>query len=88
MNMLIWIPFFLIILMAFYIILSYRLDTQAAENLKNRSYTYQLYAMRYVRSGDFQSLNEDAEKTASHLSEYISKIRLSVFLPIWTDIIH
>ena len=71
--MLIWIPFFLIILMAFYIILSYRLDTQAAENLKNRSYTYQLYAMRYVKSGDFQSLNEDAEKTASHLSEYISE---------------
>ena len=73
MNMFIWIPFVLIILMAFYLILSTRLEMQVVENLKNKSYTYQLYAMRHVKSEDFNHFNDNTEKTAKHLAEYISQ---------------
>lgn len=73
MNMFIWIPFVLIILMAFYLILSTRLEMQVVENLKNKSYTYQLYAMRHVKSEAFNHFNDNTEKTAKHLAEYISQ---------------
>lgn len=73
MNMLIWIPFVLMILMVFYIILSSRLEGQAADNLQNQSYTHQLYAMRYVKQEDFQASNRASQKTAGHLAEYISE---------------
>ena len=71
MNMLIWIPFFLIILMAFYIILSTRLEMQVVENLKDKSYTYQLYAMKHVKPEEFNDMNDSAKRTANHLAEYI-----------------
>lgn len=73
MNMLIWIPFFLIILMAFYIILSTRLEMQVVENLKDKSYTYQLYAMKHVKPEEFNDKNDGTERTANHLADYIFK---------------
>ena len=69
MNMLIWIPFFLIILMAFYIILSTRLEMQVVENLTDKSYTYQLYAMKHVKLEEFNDKNDGTERPAIHLAE-------------------
>ena len=68
----IWIPFFIMVILAFYLILSSQLEKQAILNLTRQSYNCQIYAMRYLKTLDSEEVEDALQTVASHFANYMS----------------
>ena len=78
----VWIPFLIILILTFYIVLSMQLNRLAVETLKTQSYNSQIYAIRYLKTMEKGHALQGLEKAADYFAKYMSEtsgVRVQIY---------